>query len=239
MIFKAVVCFILLSWGMQDLCAQKKDPGVMQQLSVSRLDKSMLQADGSIREDAWQSASRVRLSQPWNDRDADVGTCSLLSDSRYLYFLFTIKDSLLNLYVGDSELSVARGDRVEMFFTGSTKLDRYFCFEMSPAGRILDYRATFYRKMNYGWHQKRIRIRTHVENNHYTVEGRLPMKFLKRFFSHNKDGISLYAGVFSADYHSSDEDDVIWSSWIMPESDHPDFHIPSAFGKLIFNPIIR
>lgn len=236
MMGKMVVCLFMIAWLIHDVHAQAGESSAVPVIVVGSVDGSMLQTDGYMKPAAWEKAAKVTLRQPWDDRDAEVGTCSLLADPRYLYFMFWINDSTPNFYYGSDELLVARGDRVEMFFTRSLKLNPYYGLEMSPAGLILDYRAVFYRRIHYAWRSKNIRLLTHLEPGGYRVEGKIPMKFLKRFISRDSQGKPfLYAGIFSADYHSSGEHDVIWSSWIMPASDHPDFHIPSAFGKLIFN----
>lgn len=233
---KVVICLFIIAWSIHGVHAQAGGALVMPAIVVSNVDGSMLQADGYIKPTVWEKVAKVKLRQPWDDRDAEVGTCSLLADPRYLYFMFRIKDSTPNFYYGRDELLVARGDRVEMFLTRSLQLNPYYGLEMSPAGLILDYRAAFYRQMHYAWHSKNIQLLTHLEPYGYRIEGKIPMKFLKRFMSRDSRGKPfLYAGIFSADYHGSNEPDVIWSSWIMPASDHPDFHIPSAFGKLIFN----
>ena len=38
-----------------------------------------------------------------------------------------------------------------MFFAKDAALQEYYCFEMSPAGTVLDYRASFYRKFDHSW----------------------------------------------------------------------------------------
>ncbi len=237
MMVKVAAClFMICTWSIYEAQAQARESSVIPAIVVSGVYKSMLQADGYIKPSVWKHAAEVRLRQPWDDGDAEVGTCSLLADSGYLYFMFQIKDSTPNFYYGSDERIVARGDRIEIFFTRSLQLNPYYGLEISPMGLILDYRAAFYRQIDYRWSSKNICLLTHVEPNGYRVEGKIPMKILKGFMSRNRQGKPfLYAGIFSADYHSCDTLDVIWSSWIMPASNHPDFHIPSAFGKLIFN----
>ena len=39
-------------------------------------------------------------------------------------------------------------------------------------------------------------------------------------------------GVYRADYYEPKEEQVIWSSWIIPDATQPDFHIPSSLGVL-------
>ena len=40
-------------------------------------------------------------------------------------------------------------------------------------------------------------------------------------------------GVYRADYYGPQEEQVIWSSWIIPDAANPDFHIPSSFPPLL------
>ena len=45
---------------------------------------------------------------------------------------------------------------------------------------------------------------------------------------------TIQAGLFrGAFFYSEDKIDVKWISWVQPDAEEPDFHIPSAFGKLI------
>ena len=63
------------------------------------------------------------------------------------------------------------------------------------------------------------------------VEGSIPLKSLEEMGVISPDG-EIRFGVYRADYYGPQEEQVIWSSWIIPDAANPDFHIPSSLGVL-------
>ena len=49
---------------------------------------------------------------------------------------------------------MAKEDRVELFFSNLTTLSEYYCIEIDPLGRILDYSAKHNRKFDENWDVK-------------------------------------------------------------------------------------
>ena len=124
----------------------------------------------------------------------------------------------------EKELSVAEGDRVELFFSPTKDLSKnYYCIEMSPDGHILDYKANYYRKFEEEWDFKTAKVISKYTDNGYLVEGKIDLKELEQLGI----GDTFYLGVLKADYKA--KENVTWYSWIKPDSSEPDFHIPSAF----------
>ena len=68
------------------------------------------------------------------------------------YFRFDVESTRALTYVHDNnKMEVVDSDRVEIFFRRDEMLDPYYCLEMDPLGRVLDYKANFYRKFDYEW----------------------------------------------------------------------------------------
>lgn len=63
------------------------------------------------------------------------------------------------------------------------------------------------------------------------MEGSIPLKSLEEMGVISPDG-KIRFGVYRADYYVPQEEQVIWSSWIIPDAANPDFHIPSSLGVL-------
>ena len=72
---------------------------------------------------------------------------------------------------------------------------------------------------------------TYIGKDSYRVEGSLSLKSLKDLGLVSPEG-EIRMGVYRADYFGNKDDQVIWSSWIVPEATEPDFHIPSSLGIL-------
>ena len=183
--------------------------------------------DGLISKEEWKMPNVVNgLTNPWGKEGIDQTKFKAFHSENYFYFCFEVIDSTLTTFNFEEELTVAKEDRVELFFSPDTTLNQYFCIEIDPLGRILDYSAQSYRKFNEEWGFENADVSTSLTDSGYSVEGRIPLDELKAM------GIisNFYLGVFRADFKKSGK--VTWYSWISPKSIEPDFHIPSAFKKI-------
>lgn len=192
--------------------------------------------DGDIGEIAWHDATTITgLISPWVPvaEDSTIFRCFCSPD--YFNFCFEVIDRTLIILDYTDEMTVAEGDRVELFFSPSAKLSPYyFCFEINPHGYILDYKAQFHRQFDFSWNFNHQTIAGKVTANGYIVEGRIPISKLQTLgIDFNK---GFYLGVFRADFREENENSVIWYSWINPDVKEPDFHIPSSFRKSKLKP---
>lgn len=199
-------------------------------LSIPFSEKE-IKVDGVIDEGAWEQAVSVEnLVAPWEKNHSDKTRFRAFVSSNYFNFYFQVEDNTLITVPFEKELSVASEDRVELFFSSDTALTKYYCIEIDPKGNVLDYSAKNYRKFNEGWNFKSQKVAAKITNGNYVVEGKISLQEL------NELGVSntFHLGIFRADFKSHEPDDVTWFSWIRPDSPDPDFHIPSAFGKTVF-----
>ena len=158
---------------------------------------------------------------------------ALWDDARF-YFRFDVQTPRALTYVQDNnKMEVVDSDRVEIFFRSDERLNPYYCLEMDPLGRVLDYRAHFYRKFDYEWQWPGINpleIHSDFTRSGYTVEGSITMESLRKLnlLTNNELQIGLFRGecLKVLDPKSSFD----WISWVKPDSNRPDFHIPSSFG---------
>ena len=100
-----------------------------------------IQVDGVLSEPAWQEAWAERtLVFPWSKRPAPATELRAVADRQRLYFAFDVTDDDV---VVEREFrgkeTVMGEDRVEVFFARDAALERYFCMEIDPLGRVLDY----------------------------------------------------------------------------------------------------
>lgn len=189
-----------------------------------------IQVDGNKGD--WKSPSGVAgLIAPWDGVSRDDTKFYVCRDDKKLYFLYEVEDSTLIFNDEKTEASVGKGDRIEFFFSKDPELSTYYCAEIDPKGKIMDYRAEFYRKFDFSWNFKSLKLGTQVEDNRYCVEGSISLKELKALGVISPAG-EIRMGIYRADYYGSQEEQVVWSSWIVPDAAEPDFHIPSSFGIL-------
>jgi hypothetical protein len=152
-----------------------------------------------------------------------------------LYIYYKAEDE--NQVIKDSvvyEMDIASEDRIELFFSNNKNMKDYFCLEIDPLGRMLDYKASFYRKFDNKWDIDGIRIASKINLNNYQIEAAIPLQsLLKIDIDISKD---LFVGLFRADFNkTASGNEENWLSWVNPQTQHPDFHVPKALGIFHFN----
>ncbi len=193
--------------------------------------------DGMIDDSEWPADGWTsEFAFPWRQRKAPRTAMCCVIDGRRLLFAFQCDDPDLVLRgaVPEDEKMVAAGDRVELFFAKDAELKEYHCLEMSPAGTVLDYRASFYRKFDDSWDCPGLVLAACTRRGGYVVEGSIPSTTLRDLCGADlARGQSITVGAFRAEYsHTRTKaPEEAWISWIHPKAENPDFHIPSALGR--------
>ena len=198
-------------------------------LAIPTLEKEIT-VDGVIGEEEWRQAVTIEgLLSPWGTDNLDNTNFKVFISDNYFNFCFYVEDTTLVTIPFKQELSVAAEDRVELFFSKDPNLSKYYCIEIDPKGNILDYSAEYYRHFKEDWGFKSKKVVANTTDVGYIIEGKISLKELHELGIVNP----FYLGIFRADFKSSKSDDVTWFSWKKPNSSHPDFHIPSAFEKVL------
>ena len=173
---------------------------------------------------------------PWRDRAAPPTAFSLQFDGEALYFAFRVTDEDVVIIDGspENERLVAQGDRVEMFFAQDLDLKEYYSLEIDPKARVLDYRGSFYRRFDNDWDFPGLEVATRQRPDGYDVEGRLSMSALESLGLRISPDQPLLTGVYRGEFSRRTDGgiDESWISWVRPDVEKPDFHIPSSFGCL-------
>ena len=187
-----------------------------------------------MNQDSFWSKSRALTTFifPWNDEAPPATIFRALHDTKYFYFRFDVIDTdILVSRASNDKMSVLDSDRVEIFFRSDEKMKPYYGIEIDPLGRVLDYKADFYRKFDYTWRWNGITVRAGYTLNGYRVWGCLPVESLINLglIKENKLQVGLFRGKCFSD--PAGEISFKWISWVKPDSETPDFHISSAFGE--------
>lgn len=187
----------------------------------------------------WNNTPSIKtLTAPWNNHEKDQTLFQAAYNDTAFFFRFNVVDQSQDTYDSTKEQSVALGDRVEMFFSRNLSLDNYYCLELSPNGKILDYQASSYRKFDPNWNLQGLQVYTTQTKSTYIIRGTIPITFFQSLTTQSSNNEkSVYFGLFRAERSiEAPKDEFIWYTWKTPTTEHPDFHIPSAFGMLLFKP---
>lgn len=172
------------------------------------------------------SSEQTELQQlfaPW-DGLTDNTVVTLWTTKENICFKYVVEDSdiiLCEPYT--DELCVNPEDRIEIFFSARPEMDIYYCAEIDPMGRVMDYSSLYYRQFDYEWNFSTISIESEITENGYIVAGSIAKQELKDL---GIDLKGLYMGIFRADFHPVEREN--WYSRLAPYREFPDFHIPEV-----------
>lgn len=161
------------------------------------------------------------LHAPWDGLD-DNTVFRCFSDSEWFWFVYDVQDTTLTLTEDfQKERDVDPEDRVEIFFSPREEMDIYWCAEMDPKGRVMDYEAKYYRDFDYDWDFQTLEVAARIKEDGYTLWGRVSKEELRNL------GVDLNCfrmGVFRADFKQVGPEN--WYSAVPTADKSPDFHKP-------------
>lgn len=213
------------------------EPSNLKQYQVKKIDRP-IQLSGKGTDPAWDNANELSdFTFPWRDETPPATTFRALWDDTNLYFLYRATDpEIIAKEEGLGERDAVNSDRVEIFFKADDRMDPYHALEMDALGRVLDTKGVYYRNIDYEWDwpEGHLQLVASTDAEGYWVEGSVSFESLRQLGLYQDDHL-LKAGLFRGDYQKlpSGETEVRWISWVIPDSEEPDFHIPSSFGELL------
>ena len=185
----------------------------------------------------WETAhSLTDFSSPWSALQDTTTAFKALWDDENLYFMFKVVDTHIHIDQktnGNESINVS--DRVELFFRQDESLTPYYCLEIDPSPRIMDFKALPNRvfDFNWNWPENNLTVKSHSDSNGFIVEGKISKASLEKLnLIHNN---TIEAGIFRAKYVkvNAASYEPIWITWVNPNTESPDFHIATSFGLLI------
>lgn len=224
---------------------------------VTWLSEADIRIDGRLDEADWKHAAREeRFTLPWSQHVPPRTRFEAICDEEQLCFAFSVKDP--DLFVLDTlrdKQDIGFEDRVEIFLSRDDGMRDYICLEMDPRGRVMDYRAAYYRKTDMKWRCPGLKIAGRQGDGGYVVEGRLALDQLEKLgFPRLRPGVRVRAALCRAEFshdrtgRAPDPQDSIhhqgrrfegtppledWMTWVDPHTKEPDFHVPAAMGWLV------
>ncbi|GAA4954485.1 hypothetical protein GCM10023314_30170 [Algibacter agarivorans] len=205
---------------------------------VELLKKGQLNFKNKDNSKLWSKANVLEeFVSPWDKHSISKIVFRALWDSKNLYFRFKVYDPDLYIDTTDnSKSSINNSDRVELFFRSDKNMNPYYCLEIDPTPRIMDFKAGPNKQFdfNFSWPLGDLEVLSSIEKTHFIVEGAISIKSLVAF-GLLKNG-QIEAGIFRAKYNKRKDGNYepTWVTWINPMTETPNFHIASSFGILKF-----
>jgi alpha-galactosidase len=203
---------------------------------ASRLSQA-LAPDGFPASAAWDSSAPVSFDTDWHGKNADPGLetqVRLLWTPETLFLHYRSRFRTITVFP-DAEPSGRRDhlwdrDVAEVFLQPDpTYPGHYFEFEVSPNGYWIDLNIEHGERSD---PQSGMKCRTQVDEKSkiWTAELAIPLRSLALHF----DPSSIWRVNFFRVEGASEP--RFYSSWRPTNTPQPNFHVPTAFGKLKFLP---
>ena len=122
-----------------------------------------------------------------------------------------------------TERTVDDEDRVEIFFSCDSLMTSYWCAEIDPKARPMDYAAHFGQPFDYEWNFRTLQAQATLTEKGYRVDASVALSELRELGIDTKD---FYMGVFRADFHP--DGSVNWYSLVSTDDKSAYFHKPNV-----------
>ena len=198
--------------------------------------KEINETPREVNHQVWEKVnSLIDFSSPWDGHPIKKIDFKAYHNSDKIFFRFTVEDNEIYIHPSKNRNeSINNSDRVELFFRSDAHLNPYYCLEIDPTSRIMDFKAYPNKKFdfNWNWPSEHIKVESNRNNNYFIVEIVISIQFLKDL-SLLKDGF-IETGIYRAKYNKVEKDTYkpTWITWVDPKTDTPNFHTPNSFGVL-------
>lgn len=212
----------------------------LKRYEVKKIDRP-IQLNGNGSDPLWKTANVLTdFTYPWRPESPPATRFSALWDGTYFYFLYRAEDPQIIIpQRGLGEQDAVNSDRVEIFFKADDQMNPYYALEMDALGRMYDTKSSLYRNIDpdWDWPKDDHVLKASIDETGYWLEGALSIASLRELGLYKDDNL-LKAGLYRGEYRKMEDGsiDIGWISWIIPDSETPDFHIPSSFGILELAP---
>ena len=185
----------------------------------------------------WENAnSLIDFSSPWDQEPIKKIEFKALHNNKDVFFQFKVFDE--DTYIHPSENkdnSINNSDRVELFFRSDENLNPYYCLEIDPTARVMDFKAHPNKKFdfNWNWPDNDMKVVSQRNENYFTVRIAISIQSFKDLSLLKENRIET--GIYRAKYNKIENEkeyQPTWITWVDPNTDEPNFHIKSSFGVL-------
>lgn len=186
-------------------------------------------------EEKWRRVEAIRFDADWQGKNADPGRATevrLLWSLRMLYVRFMAKYRALTVF-SDSKGNGRRDqlwdrDVCEVFLQpDGSEARRYLEFEVSPNGMWIDLAIGPGEKRDLRSGLRR-QVRMNEATREWSADLAIPMESLTAGFDPTQEWRVNFFRVEGA------EEPRFYSAWRPTKTPQPNFHVPEAFGRLVF-----
>jgi hypothetical protein len=207
----------------------------MKEYNVNLFEISNSILDGKDDSKKWEKAEVLTdFESPWDTNSPNKIEFRAIWDYRNIYFYFKVFDNEIHIDRTDnSNRSIGNSDRVELFFRINDTLNPYYCLEIDPYSRIMDFKAYPNKKFDFNWNfpKSDLEIKSQINDQYFTVEIAINIEALRKL--NLIKGNKIETGIFRAKYNKENSNYIpTWISWVNPKTNSPNFHISSSFGVL-------
>ena len=174
--------------------------------------------------DVGQGFEAFALHAPWSGCSNGTRFSCHGTEDRFFFPLETVATALVLHDAFQQEKDVNKEDRVELFFSPTQDLSRpYYCAEIDAEGRVMDYKAVFFRKFDFDWNFSTLETFARKIPGGYRMGGSIGLEELRALGLDLENG--FWMGVFQGD---SDGREMVWYSLVPTGDEVPDFHKPGV-----------
>ena len=208
----------------------------MKNYNVNFIEKDLFVFSGNGNSYLWDKAETLcDFISAWDNQNICRTEFKSIWDKKNIYFLFIVHDDSIHIETRDNSFeSIGKSDRVELFFRTDAGLNPYYCLEIDPTLRIMDFKAYANKEFDFNWNWPKtdLRVKSSIEENNFSVEISISIKSLIKL-NLIKDG-KMEVGIFRAKYIGQENSkyNPIWISWVNPNTEKPNFHTSTSFGIL-------
>ena len=208
----------------------------MKNYNVNYIEKDTLILAGKGKSPLWDKAEILcDFVSAWNDKKFCRIEFKSIWDKENIFFCFNVHDNSVHIETKDDSFeSIRNSDRVELFFRTDATLNPYYCLEIDPTERIMDFRAYPNKNFdfNWNWPKEDLKVKSNIAEDNFSVEIAISIKSLKKLNLIKDHKIEV--GIFRAKYNKQENTsfEPTWISWVNPNTITPNFHIPTSFGLL-------
>lgn len=209
---------------------------VLKKYAVKQIEHKQLKITGKGDHSLWNKANKLfDFSSPWDSEKIKPIEFKALCDKETLFFCFKVEDADIHIDTTDNTIrSINESDRVELFFRSNELMDPYYCLEIDPASRIMDFKARPNKQFdfNWNWPSDDIKVKSAIEATYFIVEIAISLASLTKL-GLLKEG-EIETGIYQAKYNKKENGNFepTWITWVDPKTATPNFHIAASFGIL-------
>ena len=146
----------------------------MKNYDVNPIEDDKLILNGKGDNELWNNAEILTdFVSAWDKEPVKKIEFRALWDSKNLFFCFNVYDNKVHLDIKDDSVnSIGNSDRVELFFRTDELLNPYYCLEIDPSPRIMDFIAYPDKNFNFDWNWPKgdILVKSDFKKEYFTVE---------------------------------------------------------------------